>query len=658
MHCTSEGVPEMFLCPIGMEVMMDPVVTGEIDLPQHLAFLHLVQMNAPLASSHCVCHTVFADDGHTYERSQIEAWLRDNDRSPLTNLRLPSKRLTPNHVLRSAIATWFASHGDSAAGRPASGSGQEDPEPSAPLLEMAPLFIDLNHARALYANKNWDALRRVCQGGWYDIDALEELGDRAFQAYDAKESLGDLGEGLGKAVPLHMEAAQGRTMLVATLVEVAAQEPDMRTTVGRVTPLMLAAAAGRLETVRWLVVNGNADVNVTAADGSTAAHRAAEAGHVAVLQALVELGRADMETPRSDGKTHLLMACSKGDLETSRWLIEHGASLAAVDAGGDGVAHHAVRSGNKDLVLYLGQDGLANFELRNKKGATPLALAATQGDGAMCDVLIWSCRASPHSVLQGDPSRFPDKDLMLRIHPGNVICEAFSKAAWGVVRAAAQGSDYAVDSFIEVAQGGVLERRPRWAVTQGPCAGSEIRMAGATHYAAAIGDLRLLVPLVEVAGLSPVTLDAHGRTALHWAAAGGDSRCIGWLLGVMTAEQCKIPDSKGQTYEDLKARGIVPAKVEFKSPVKAYKERLAKEEEEVRKARAKEEEERKKKEEERREKRKQYEEEERKKKAEQNAKERERCASDDNPCRHGLTSPQPFIHGHSLAATVFHVEAM
>ena len=42
-------------------------------------------------------------DGHTYERTGIERWLKDHDTSPLTGVKLPSKLLLPNHSLRNAI---------------------------------------------------------------------------------------------------------------------------------------------------------------------------------------------------------------------------------------------------------------------------------------------------------------------------------------------------------------------------------------------------------------------------------------------------------------------------------------------------------------------------------------------------------------------------
>lgn len=66
----------------------------------------------------CCCITgdlmddpVTAMDGHTYERSAIEAWFARFDSahsptSPLTNEALPSRRLIPSHNIRSQCKTW------------------------------------------------------------------------------------------------------------------------------------------------------------------------------------------------------------------------------------------------------------------------------------------------------------------------------------------------------------------------------------------------------------------------------------------------------------------------------------------------------------------------------------------------------------------------
>ncbi|XP_068656538.1 putative U-box domain-containing protein 50 [Aristolochia californica] len=68
-------VPEIFLCPILQEVMKDPHVAG---------------------------------DGFSYELEAIQEWLKSgHDTSPMTNLKLKNKTLTPNHSLRSLIEDWL-----------------------------------------------------------------------------------------------------------------------------------------------------------------------------------------------------------------------------------------------------------------------------------------------------------------------------------------------------------------------------------------------------------------------------------------------------------------------------------------------------------------------------------------------------------------------
>ena len=72
-HAEGQNPQENFICPITYEVMSDPVITAE---------------------------------GHSYERSAIEAWLENHDTSPITNAVLEHKDLTPNLQLKIIIEDW------------------------------------------------------------------------------------------------------------------------------------------------------------------------------------------------------------------------------------------------------------------------------------------------------------------------------------------------------------------------------------------------------------------------------------------------------------------------------------------------------------------------------------------------------------------------
>ena len=65
--------PTSFLCPIGRDIMVDPVT---------------------------------CTDGHSYDRRNIATWLAENNTSPATGLPLPSRVLIPNIALRNAIDEW------------------------------------------------------------------------------------------------------------------------------------------------------------------------------------------------------------------------------------------------------------------------------------------------------------------------------------------------------------------------------------------------------------------------------------------------------------------------------------------------------------------------------------------------------------------------
>ena len=66
----TDKVPDDFLCPITQEIFSEPVM---------------------------------ADDGNTYEKSAIEAWFLYHDTSPLTNVKLATKKIIPNLTLKKLI---------------------------------------------------------------------------------------------------------------------------------------------------------------------------------------------------------------------------------------------------------------------------------------------------------------------------------------------------------------------------------------------------------------------------------------------------------------------------------------------------------------------------------------------------------------------------
>jgi len=70
--------PDGLLCPISLELMVDPVPPTET--------------------------------GQTYERATIARWLHTNSTDPVTNAELHSKKLAPNFAIRKLVLLWLAEH--------------------------------------------------------------------------------------------------------------------------------------------------------------------------------------------------------------------------------------------------------------------------------------------------------------------------------------------------------------------------------------------------------------------------------------------------------------------------------------------------------------------------------------------------------------------
>ena len=70
--------PDGLLCPISLELMVDPVL--------------------------------LLGTGQTYERAAIVRWLHTNSTDPITNVELSSKKLVPNFAIRKLVLEWLAEH--------------------------------------------------------------------------------------------------------------------------------------------------------------------------------------------------------------------------------------------------------------------------------------------------------------------------------------------------------------------------------------------------------------------------------------------------------------------------------------------------------------------------------------------------------------------
>jgi len=159
------------------------------------------------------------------------------------------------------------------------------------------------------------------------------------------------------------------------------------------TPLCWAASRGFVDTMRILIGQGNADVNLPASKGErsfTPLHYATEKGHTRAVELLISFG-ADLNAGERSGWTPLHTAgynCSKGyelfegkpfcyecgHVLVVERLLEAGANVDIQSAKGRTPLHQACLFNQTEIVKVLLDHG-ANPRVKDKEGMTPKDLA-------------------------------------------------------------------------------------------------------------------------------------------------------------------------------------------------------------------------------------------------------------------------------------------
>ena len=129
--CPKFEIPREYCCPISNDIMQDPVTTV---------------------------------DSFTYERGEIERWLRTNERSPFTNLILPSNDLRPNVELQERIVAYL-NGSDIVSKYALHGARASAPSQTLRVTLRSPLETrSMDVPRDLKATELWEIAFRVIKG--------------------------------------------------------------------------------------------------------------------------------------------------------------------------------------------------------------------------------------------------------------------------------------------------------------------------------------------------------------------------------------------------------------------------------------------------------------------------------------------------------------
>lgn len=119
-----------------------------------------------------------------------------------------------------------------------------------------------------------------------------------------------------------------------------------------------AAALGRAERVRDLLMLEGGFVDLWSPDGFTAVHLAAFFGHEDVVALLLERGAEPDAEARNALRVRPLHSAAAGNhTEIARLLLDHGADPNARQEGGFTPLHAAAQNGNEELYALLVERG-------------------------------------------------------------------------------------------------------------------------------------------------------------------------------------------------------------------------------------------------------------------------------------------------------------
>ncbi|GAA5895358.1 uncharacterized protein JCM6883_001481 [Sporobolomyces salmoneus] len=135
----------------------------------------------------------------------------------------------------------------------------------------------------------------------------------------------------------------------------------------RQTSLHIAANAGRVDVVEWLLDQGVEKEISRDAAGETVLHIAAAKGFVEILIIYLERFQFVVDWVNSRGATALHAAAMKGELEAAQILIDNGADINAPDLHGNAPLHYALSYGKLSVVKLLVELD-CETDLKNNQG--------------------------------------------------------------------------------------------------------------------------------------------------------------------------------------------------------------------------------------------------------------------------------------------------
>ncbi|CAK9175401.1 unnamed protein product [Ilex paraguariensis] len=155
------------------------------------------------------------------------------------------------------------------------------------------------------------------------------------------------------------------------------------------SPLMFAARSGDVQALRALIEQGEINLDSQDDKGFSAVMVTAMEGHVEAFRLLVYEG-ADVKLSNKLGKTAITLSkLNQNHDQFEKVLLEFALEKGSQCARGFYALHYAARRGDLNAVKLLTSRGY-DVNVADGDGNTPLMLAAREGHGSVCKLLISS----------------------------------------------------------------------------------------------------------------------------------------------------------------------------------------------------------------------------------------------------------------------------
>ena len=228
------------------------------------------------------------------------------------------------------------------------------------------------HSKGADINAVDSHLDRIAHG-------IARIGDSAALLWKAAYDLGCNITVSGKQgnTPAHLAAESGSIAILNHLIE---KKVEVRTcqNMAGYTPLMMAARAGKANSVRLLLANGCTH-DIVDASGKTLVELAIGWGDPSVMQALQDFGaRFDSVDSNSDMPHPVWHAIWEGQYASVKQVLDNGLD-ANYTHRGISLLQCAIEAGNTEAVRLLIDAG-ADIEKQDPHGWSPLHSAAFSGD--------------------------------------------------------------------------------------------------------------------------------------------------------------------------------------------------------------------------------------------------------------------------------------